>query len=146
MIKNLLYYVKNKCKKIYLNWVFHTDNNLIHYENRSLFERFPEVERDAIIGNNYSQKVKSILRGNISDFLIAKESHTSHIITNSVKACNGFGKEVKLNKEYLMANADAKYNYIDHFYTKSAEEFVQKLQRGSAVKGDDKYFKFFRIM
>ena len=45
-----------------------------------------------------------------------------------------------------MANADAKYNYIDHFYTKSAEEFVQKLQRGSAVKGDDKYFKFFRII
>ena len=34
----------NNCSKIYLNWVFHTDNNLIHYDNRSVQERFPETE------------------------------------------------------------------------------------------------------
>ena len=37
----------NKCQRIALNWVMHTDNNLIHYDNRSLFERFPEKEKQA---------------------------------------------------------------------------------------------------
>ena len=68
------------------------------------------------------------------------------IITNSVKSCNGFGKEVELDKIYVMSDSDAKYNYIDHFYTKSLEEFVEKIKRGSAVKGDNDFFKFFRIM
>ena len=136
----------NKCKKIYLNWVLHTDNDLIYYENISLRKRFPELEKDAIINKNFSQKVKSILRGNISNFLIANTSHTSHIITNSVKACNGYGKEIKLTKDYFMINSDLKHYYIDHYYTKSVEEFVQKVKRGSAGHGKDKEFEFFRII
>ncbi len=133
------------CKKIYLNWVFHTDNNLVHYQNKSLKERFPEIEKDAIINKNYMQKVKSILRGNISNFVICNHSHTSHVITYSVQACNGFGKNISLNKEYLMENADAQYYYIDHYYTKSTEEFVKKLNKGSAVNGHEEKFKLFRI-
>jgi hypothetical protein len=136
----------NRCKKIYLNWVFHTDNDLIYYENISLFERFPEFEKEALLNRNYSQKVKSILRGNISNFLLSNDSHASHIITNSVKACNSLGEKVKLDKEYYMKNADSKNFYIDHFYTKSLEEFIRKIKRGSAVKGNDRNFKFFRIL
>ena len=37
-----------KCKKILLNWVIHTDNNLFFYDNRTLHERFPELEPNAI--------------------------------------------------------------------------------------------------
>ena len=136
----------NRCKKIYLNWVFHTDNDLIHYENLPLFQRFPEVERDAIINNKFSQKVKSIVRGNISNFIIANNSHTSHIITESVNACNGFGKKINLDEEFYLKNSDAKYYYIDHFYTKSLEEFINKIKRGSAVNGKDEKFKLFRII
>ena len=33
------------CKKIYLNWIFHTDNNLLYYDNRPLSIRFPEREK-----------------------------------------------------------------------------------------------------
>ena len=84
-IKNFLNEKKfDNCQKIYLNWVFHTDNNLIYYDNRSLFERFPEIERDAIINKNYSQRVKSILRGNISNFIIANNSFTSHILKTTI--------------------------------------------------------------
>ena len=111
-----------------------------------MFERFPELEKDAIINTNYSQKVKTILRGNIPNFTISKISHTSHIITGSVKGCNGFGKEVKLDKDYCMENSDSKYYYIDHFYTKSLEEFVQKVKRGSAVHGKKLDFKLFRLI
>ena len=135
----------NKCKKIYLNWVFHTDNDLVYYKKGPLKKRFPEIERDALINKNYMQKVKSILRGNISNFLISNHSHTSHVITDSVDACNGFGKNIKLNFEYLMKNSDTKYFYIDHYYSKSTEEFVKKLNKGSAVNGQDEKFKLFRI-
>ena len=109
---------------------------IIKYENRSLFERFPELERDAIINKNFSQKVKTILRGNISNFLISNISHTSHIVTESVKGCNGYGKEINLDEDFLMENSDTKFYYIDHFYTKSLEEFVQKVKKGSAVHGN----------
>lgn len=136
----------DKCKKIYLNWVFHTDNNLIYYDNRSLWERFPDIERDAIINKNYSQRVKSILRGNISDFKIANNSFGSHIITNSVNACDGYGNEINLTYQYYMENSDAKNYYIDHFFTKSLEEFVNKIKKGSAVNGKDSHFALFRLI
>ena len=136
----------NKCKKIYLNWVFHTDNELIYYENLSLFERFPIKEKDALIKKQFSQKVKSILRGNISNFEIVNNSHATHIITDSVRACNGFGKEVNLDEEYFLENSDNKYYYIDHFYTKSLEEFVNKIKRGSAVNAKNKKYMLFRII
>jgi len=119
--------------------------DIIYYQNLSLFKRFPELERKASLNINYKQKVKSILRGNISGFEFANDSHASHIITNSVKACNGFGKEIQLDNEYFMPYSDAKYYYIDHFYTKSVEEFINKINRGSAVQGNDTNFKLFRV-
>jgi len=136
----------DKCKKIYLNWVFHTDNDLVYYENHSLFERFPIVEKDALIKKEFSQKVKSILRGNISNFVISNNSHTTHVITDSVKACNGFGKEINLDDEFYLVNSDNKYFYIDHFYTKSLEEFVNKIKRGSAVNSKNEKYTLFRII
>lgn len=148
--KNIKHFLKarkfNNCKKIYLNWVLHTDNDLIQYENLSLFKRFPNVEKDAIINNNFSQKVKSIIRGNISNFIIANNTHTTHIITNSVKACNGFGKEIILDEEFYLPNSDAKYNYIDHFFSKTIEEFVDKIKKGSAVNSNSGKFRLFRII
>ena len=36
--------VFKKCENIQLNWVLFTDNNYIYYENRSLLERFTEVD------------------------------------------------------------------------------------------------------
>ena len=146
-IKNFLNDKKfYNCKKIYLNWVLHTDNDLIQYQNISLFKRFPEIEKDAIINKNFSQKVKSILRGNISDFIISDTPDTSHIITKSVMGCNGYGKPINLSKETFMINSDSKYYYIDHYYTKSLSEFVDKIKRGSAVHGKNKEFAFFRII
>ena len=133
----------NKCQKIYLNWLFHTDNNKIHYENNSLFKRFPEIERDAIIDKNFSQKVKSIIRGNISYFTLANTLDVSHIITKVVKGCNGFGKIINLGNETNLINSDSKYYYIDHFYTKSLDEFIDKIKRGSAVHDQNMEFKLF---
>ena len=44
-----------------------------------------------------------------------------------------------------MENSDSKYYYIDHYFSKSTEEFVDKVKKGSAVNGDRQDFKMFRI-
>ena len=52
----------NKCQHIKINWIIYSDNDLIHYENKSLQERF------TIESNFYEENrhVKSIVRGNLS--------------------------------------------------------------------------------
>ena len=63
-----------------------------------------------------------------------------------MSGCNGFGENISLINESFLENSDVKYYYIDHFYTKSLEEFVDKIKRGSAVHGENKEFQLFRII
>ena len=53
-----------------------------------------------------------------------------------------------------MKNIDFDYYYIDHYYSKSLEEFIEKLIRGDAIFQKDigfiyhkikRYFKFNKI-
>lgn len=129
-----------KCQKIQLNWFTHTDNNKLFYENRSLSERFPEKEkkwRKIKIGG--TDIVKSILRGNITTNI-----NDVHLLNNRLIGCDGFGR-IKNNKVMFQTNSDHYYNYIDHYWSKSTEEFVNKLIRGGGVHGQDTDFKKRRI-
>ena len=142
-IKNFLKENKfQNCNVIYLNWVLHTDNNLIYYENKSLHERFPILEPNVLNKNkNYSNPVKSILKGNISNIKI----NNVHILNSNLKnTCNGFGNEPQMDN-YYMKNADFKYYYIDHYYCKSVEEFIYKINMGCAILGDNIDYKLHRI-
>ena len=128
------------CQKIYLNWIIHTDNNLIYYDNRSLHERFPILEPNARKNNtNFYEPVKSILRGHIPNIKI----NCLHLLNKGLKSCNGFGKKPNLIK-YTM-KPDFTFYYIDHFYFKSLEEFVEKLNRGSARTHNDMKIKLFKF-
>ena len=96
------------CSVIYLNWVFHTDNNLINYDNRSLKERFPIIDKNIRKNaNNYKIPVKSILKGNISRLII----NCVHTLNRKLKSCNGFGLEPNLDLYYIK-NPDFEYYYI----------------------------------
>jgi len=119
-----------KCNLIYLNRVFHTDNNQIYYKNRSLFERFPNYKTNVT-------SIKSIVRGHISNLNI----NSIHGVNYKYKACNGFGH--LFNKKKKMT--DFKYNYFDHFYFKSTEEFIDKINRGDAFFNINKKIKFRKI-
>ena len=66
----------NKCNTIYLNWVIHTDNNLIYYDIRPLRERFTEI----ILDKKYCIG-KTIIRGNIKDINIK----SCHLIDKNIK-------------------------------------------------------------
>ena len=134
----------DKCNLIYLNGIVHTDNDLVYYENKSLFERFPNPIK---INKNTKLAVKYILRGNISTKITA-----IHLCCEIKHKCNGFGY---FNSTYgiYAKQPDNLYYYYDHFYSKSTEEFINKLTRGDSWKMDekyilhkiDKYFKYNRI-
>ena len=51
--------VFDKCDFLKLHWRIPSDNNLLHYENKSLFERF---QRPYYTSNH----IKSIIRGHIN--------------------------------------------------------------------------------
>ena len=119
----------NKCDFIKFNWILPTDNNLIHYDNRSLFKRFPGPYKKS----NY---VKSIIRGNISKLKYMVHSPFESPIRNIT--CNSSGKKIiykKMNFESMPYNI--KEAYIIHFKYKSTEEYINKYKRGYHLwKGD----------
>ena len=118
------------CQTISLNWVYHTDNNLIYYKNKTLHERFPKKYEDK---NNTKclYPIKSILKGHIPNIKI----NCLHKLNSKLKRCNGFGIKPKMFT-YLM-QPDFQYYYIDHYYFKSLEEFIEKLNKGSAISYDN---------
>ena len=130
------------CSKIYLNWIMHTDNNLLYYDNRSLHERFPILEPKAKKYNiNSTASVKTILRGHIPNI----KFKIMHIFDSSIKGCTGDGKFAVLNKLGHMKYPDFNNYYIDHYYFKSLEEFVEKINKGDCYYGNKTFFKIHRI-
>ena len=129
------------CQKIYLNWVQHTDNNLINYDNRTVRERFPEVETNARYNKtNRNAFVKSILKGHIPNITIK----SSHVLNRRLKGCNGFGESQPI-KGIRRQGDNYSYYYIDHYYSKSLEEFVEKINKGDSLFDQDKSWKIQRI-
>ena len=112
---------------IYFYRAFHTDNNHLHYYNKSLFERFPKS-----IYNIFS--VKPILRGHISNIAI----YNNHLINENIKYC--FSNGEKKPKEM-----DFKNYFIDHFYFKSTEEFIDKINRGDSYYNNTYNIKIDKI-
>ena len=122
----------NKCDSIQLNWVHRSDNNKLFFENKPLQERFPKV------GNNVNKNklnmlcnIKSIIRGHIKNITI----NHNHLLSKKLKGCNGFGRPSNLSN-FLSLNPDYEFYYINHYYTKTVEEFIEKMNRGDLLKGD----------
>jgi hypothetical protein len=119
------------CEVIYLNYVHHTDNNLLHYENRSLAERFPKKERRALYGGANPQ-IKPILRGHKPNITIDCLHRFSYDLIN----CNGYGNKNKAID--IRTKFPDYYNYyIIHYFSKSTEEFIEKIKRGDALKSNN---------
>ena len=123
----------NKCEIIQFNYVFHSDNDLLYYDNRTLLERFPEIDykKGGKIVKNRSN-LKSIIRGNISNVKIVNP----HYLSLVPKSCNVFGKKIN----FLHLNAikiDYKYYYVNHYYYKSLEEFIEKALKTDAFNKKD---------
>ena len=113
-LSNVLF---NKCDFIIYNWVLPTDNNLIYYDPRPLYERFKGKYK---ISNQY----KTMVKGNIS-YLIYNVHSAKEYPSNKI-FCDNEGKEIN-NEEKKIINI--KKAYLMHYRYKSTEEFVWKYKR-----------------
>ena len=149
--KNIKEYLKSsrfyKCQRIQLNWIFHTDNNLLYYDQRPLKERFTERERKARgLKRGDWNGIKSILRGHISNIKI----NCVHTLNHKLRSCDGHGK-IKPIDGIITKDADFQDYYIDHYYSKSTEEFINKITKGDALFVDNRmarirtYFAYNQI-
>jgi len=124
-----------KCQSIQLNMLFRSDNNLLLYDNRSLFQRFTKKVTKP------KEALKSIVKGKKKI-----KVNCVHNINNNLRSCNGFGEFNKKEKENIITkNPDFQFYYIDHFCFKSTEEFVKKVNRGCAFWGTIDDMKLERI-
>ena len=116
----------NKCESISINWLMYSDNNLLYYDNRSVLERFTTP----LYKNRENRLVKSIVRGNL-DKKVFSPLHSNHVPHKGLIICNSMGKVIKHYSGFYLKPPLLKKAYLMHYSTKTAEEFIQKIKRGS---------------
>ena len=127
----------NKCSFISFHWVLPSDNNLLYYDNRTLFERF----KRPYLKSHY---IKSIIRGHIP--LLKYMVHSPYESPIKNITCNNIGKIINfksLNKEYYN-KINIKQAYIIHFRYKSTEEYINKYKRGYSFWSKEKLNNFLK--
>ena len=116
----------DKCEAILFNWLIYGDNELIHYDNRPVIERFTEPYYDS----RANAFVKSILRGGLNKTVfIPKKS--SHVPERGVIICDSKGNIRESYNAFSINPPIFDYGYLKHFTTKTAEEYCEKIIRGT---------------
>ena len=111
-----------KCELVFFNWMIYNDNNLIKYDNRTLSERFKKPK------SFYSQG-KSFVRGGNNKLLIPS-THIPGINVHSF--CNSKGRKIYPKNFINNEIENSPLAYIKHYYTKTVEEFCNKINKGDA--------------
>ena len=124
------------CQSILINWKYYGDNNKLYYESKPLSERFNKPFYFNKIDNSNIYLVsaaKTIVRGGLN----IKWGHFPHYLKNTLN-CRPDGTILKnyfSPPQYLIA-------YLDHYTTKSTEEFADRLNRGDVnLKVTENYIK-----
>ena len=116
---------------VLLNWRIMTDSGLIHKDARPVQQRFtqpmlPLDKRVKFTDIPENDHVKAFVRGGIDRL---KFSDTPHCPTKPADmiAVNSNGERAKLSS---FTPFQHRYAWIDHYHTKTAEEFLGKCRRG----------------
>ena len=138
-LKNYLSNIRfKKCDFIKFHWMLSTDNDLIHYDNRSLLERFKGPYRK-------NTHIKTMVKGGIDD--IQFDIHTPFISPHRNISCNNIGQIYK-NKEILFQDVfdiNVEKAFMIHFKYKSTEEYINKYKRGYHWRVGNIEFMLMRI-
>ena len=111
-----------------INWRLFTDNGLVHYDDRPLSVRFTEVmPLDKHVKYDFPENdhVKCFVRGGLGEVKFPSPHHPDKSLT----AINTRGEVVK---NYAFCKPfDHSVMRLDHYWTKTAEEWItRKLRRG----------------
>ena len=116
---------------VLLNWRIMTDNGLIHKDARPVQQRFtqpmlPLDKRVKFTDIPENDHVKAFVRGGIERLKFADTPHCPTKPADMI-AVNSNGERAKLS---AFTPFQHRYAWIDHYHTKTAEEFLDKCRRG----------------
>ena len=116
-INNYFYHERfTKCELMY------NDNNLINYDNRTLNDRFTTPK-------TFFYQGKSFVRGGLKNLLIS----TTHIPGINIQYfCNSNGERIYPKNFFGIKFEKKPKAFIKHYYTKTIEEFCNKIIKGHA--------------
>ena len=114
----------NKCDSILTHWLMFYDNDLVHYDNRPVMERFSKPNYDTF-ENNYH---KSIVRSKNYSGILFHNAHQPNI--SLVKFCDADGNIENFRDGYL-GSPKFKYCHLNHYSLKTIEEYMRKFKRGN---------------
>ena len=112
------------------SWRMMTDNGLVHYDPRPVQERFTQPAEDL---KPESQFVKSFVRGGIEGLSFDRDPHMPHRPALEVVNPDG-GKAPQCS----VGTGSREVAWIDHHFTKTAEEFAQKVSRSWPAIHDER--------
>lgn len=112
------------------SWRMMTDNGLVHYDPRPVQERFTQPAEDLKPETKF---VKSFVRGGINGLSFDKDPHMPHHPALEVMNPDG-GKAPQCS----VGTGSREVAWIDHHFTKTAEEFAQKVSRSWPAIHDER--------
>lgn len=110
---------------VLLSWRIMTDSGLVHYDPRPMAERFTVAKEKPSLENG-TEFVKSFVRGGLTGLHFEVQPHVPSF-KGKLKVVNAVGEDVTL---YPAIKPVHKVAWIDHYLTKTAEEYVGKIGRG----------------
>ena len=112
------------------SWRMMTDNGLVHYDDRPVQERFTQPAEDL---KPETQFVKSFVRGGIEGLSFDKDPHMPH--HPALEVVNPDGGNAP---QCSVGTGSREVAWIDHHFTKTAEEFAQKVSRSWPAIHDER--------
>ena len=119
-----------KAEVVLLNWRIMTDSGMTHYDPRPMKERFTEVmplNQRVKYDQPENDHMKAFVRGGLNG-VVFNSPHTP--TSPQLRCVNGNGEPCKQGALVPYVHDCA---WINHYHTKTAEEFMQKLQRGFTI-------------
>ena len=110
---------------VLLSWRIMTDSGLVHYDPRPMAERFTVAKENPSLENG-TEFVKSFVRGGLTGLHFEVQPHVPSF-KGKLKVVNAVGEDVTL---YPAIKPVHKVAWIDHYLTKTAEEYIGKINRG----------------
>jgi hypothetical protein len=128
------WFQRSNQKAVGINWRMFGSSGLLHYEDRLVIERFTRRAQDDFPPNRH-----------IKTFAVAREieranCHISHLKHGDVVDVQGVRVDPALNGVHeRCVNGDLQ---INHYFTRSKEEWTSKRNRGRATKATTDMEKF----
>ena len=115
-----------KCQNIKINFLYYSDNELLFYDNRTIKERF----KNPLLNFSNNSVIKSTVKGGLKENYW-KKTRGSHSSIMNYTSCNSLGEIIRFD---AYTNIPFNYTYaaLKHYYTKSVEEYCNKIKRGEA--------------